>query len=115
MKKSRWITTTGAILAILMILGITSCGGKKKKGPKKEAQSPVLMATPTDNAVDVSINSSVAVEFSRPMDPSSITSLSFLLADKNGKSVLGRVSYNGNRAYFCPFPARTDSQYKSDP
>src|SRR6185369_14101445 len=61
---------------------------------------------PLDNATAVSLSKVVAITFSGPMDPSTITSSTFML--KQGTTaVAGTVAYSGSTATFTPTSALT--------
>lgn len=68
----------------------------------KDTSLPTVNATdPLNNATGVATNKAVTLTFSKPMDPSTITTSTFLL--KQGTTaVAGTVSYSGNTAKFTP-------------
>jgi hypothetical protein len=64
--------------------------------------SPVVISTdPTDSASCVAVNTAINVTFSVPMDSSTITTTTFILA-QGATPVLGTVSYKGLIASFKP-------------
>ncbi|HTB53589.1 MAG TPA: Ig-like domain-containing protein [Ferruginibacter sp.] len=63
---------------------------------------PTVMSTdPINNATSVTLDKTIAVTFSKPMDPSTITSTAFVLS-QGAKTVLGAVSYTDTTAIFSP-------------
>lgn len=66
----------------------------------KDTTLPTVNATdPVNNATGVPTNKAVTLTFSKPMDPSTITTSTFML--KQGTTaVAGTVSYSGNTAKF---------------
>ncbi|NOU48288.1 MAG: DUF3494 domain-containing protein [Bacteroidales bacterium] len=64
--------------------------------------SPTVISTiPADNATNVALNQIVSATFSEPMDPLTITDLTFTLFD-GGSQVVGLVTYSGSTASFAP-------------
>lgn len=66
----------------------------------KDTSPPIVNATdPLNNATGVATNKAVTLTFSKPMDPLTITTSTFML--KQGTTaVAGTVSYSGNTAKF---------------
>ena len=101
-------------LATSFMVTLSSCGKSKKYDNKLNDDCPVELTTPADNTVDVSVDASISVSFSRPIDGLSVNKLSFLLVDKEGKTVPGRVAVDGQRAVFLPDSLLDpDSYYKA--
>ena len=76
--------------------------------------SPTVTTTePLNNATGVFLNTKVAAAFSTAMNPSSITTSSFLLK-QGSTAIAGTVSYNGTKAYFVPTsPLTSNTLYTS--
>lgn len=64
-------------------------------GPK------VVLTDPLNNATNVALNKIITASFDMPMDPLTLTDLTFTLKDGN-TSVLGAVTYLGTTATFIP-------------
>jgi len=64
-------------------------------GPK------VISTDPSNNSTNVALNKVITASFDMPMDPLTLTNLTFTLKDGN-TSVLGAVSYLGTTATFIP-------------
>ncbi len=93
--------------------GGTGTGGSGGSGGTADTIRPVVSyTTPANNATGIAVNSSVSVTFSEAMDPASITTATFLVADA-GSSKSGTITIGGgNRiATFtpnAPFSAGSD-------
>lgn len=61
----------------------------------------VTSTDPANNATNVALNKIITATFDMPMDPSTITDLTFTLKDGN-TSIIGAVSYLGTTATFIP-------------
>jgi hypothetical protein len=61
----------------------------------------VISTDPLDNATNVARNKVVRATFTMPMDPTSISDLTFTL-QQGGNNVAGNVSYSGTTASFTP-------------
>ena len=61
----------------------------------------VISTDPLDNAVGVPLNKTVTATFSEPMDPATITDVTFTLADGT-TPITGIVTYSGSTASFNP-------------
>ena len=65
---------------------------------------PAVSATsPADGAVEVAVDATVAVEFTRPMDPSTLNTETFTVACPDGTAIDGTVTYDqaDDRAVFA--------------
>ncbi|MBI5207049.1 MAG: Ig-like domain-containing protein, partial [Candidatus Firestonebacteria bacterium] len=75
-------------------------------GVASDNMSPqISLVNPMDNAIDVLINSSVAVSFSEEIDVSTITTKTFYIvegADITSTKINGIVTYSGTTAIFTP-------------
>ncbi|MBF0239838.1 MAG: Ig-like domain-containing protein, partial [SAR324 cluster bacterium] len=73
-------------------------------------QGLIDSTSPTDNQTDLSLNSSIVVHFSTPIEPTSLTTSSFTINDGTG-NVSGNVTYNSTdlTATFTPFGALQDN------
>ncbi|MBN1190252.1 MAG: Ig-like domain-containing protein [Dehalococcoidales bacterium] len=70
--------------------------------PFSDSEPPgILSITPSDNAVDIPVNSIISATFSEEMDPSSITTDVFILSQGVNK-LAGMVTYSGKTAVFTP-------------
>jgi hypothetical protein len=86
-----------SIIAMLLIVFITGCEKKIDT-----SGTPMVTSTnPANNSTQVAINRMVVVEFSEPMDISTITGLTFTL-NQGSTSVPGIVTYTGTSATFTP-------------
>lgn len=61
----------------------------------------VILSDPSNNETNVILNKTITASFDMPMDPLTLTNLTFTLRDGN-TSVLGVVSYLGTTATFIP-------------
>ena len=61
----------------------------------------VISTNPLDNATGVPLNKTVTATFSEPMDPATITDVTFTLADGT-TPITGIVTYSGSTASFNP-------------
>jgi hypothetical protein len=86
-----------AIITLLMIVFMGGC--KKAEDPK--IPPTVTSTVPKNDAVNAVISSNVTAKFSVPMNPSSITTLSFTLK-KGTVSVTGVASYTDSTATLNP-------------
>ncbi|MEW6586586.1 MAG: Ig-like domain-containing protein [Nitrospirota bacterium] len=72
-------------------------------GAAPDTTPPVVSGTsPGVDATGVPITTTVTATFSESMDPSTITSATFLLRDSAGSAVAGAVDYSGLTATFTP-------------
>jgi len=62
----------------------------------------VVLVDPADVATLVAIDRTVLATFSEPMDPLTLTDLTFTVIEQGGTPVLGVVTYAGNTATFTP-------------
>ena len=93
--------TTGAQAATGLSLGKDYIWKFTTGGAPDLTKPTVTLTDPLNNATGVSTNKLILVTFSEPMDPSTITSLTYTL--KQGTvSVSGTVSYTGSTATFTP-------------
>jgi Ice-binding-like/Bacterial Ig-like domain len=84
-----------ALLVILGMVGTAAASGKPK--------SIVVSTFPTDDAVDVPINTTVTVNFSLPMDCKTINRNNFRLKDiRHGRLAAESVSCSGTSATLTP-------------
>src|SRR5262249_52276550 len=68
-------------------------------GPRETPSSfgPIVTAiSPGISAAGVSPLASITAEFSKPLDPSTVTTSTFTLQDKSGHAVAASVSYNAS-------------------
>ncbi|MBI5846559.1 MAG: Ig-like domain-containing protein [Nitrospirae bacterium] len=87
------------IIALLsVILFISGCGGGGGEGITDTTSSPVVISvSPAADSRQVAVNSAVTIEFSRPMDPMSVTGITVTV-----QGVKGFVTVNGASATFIP-------------
>ena len=84
-----------ALLVILGMVGTAAASGKPK--------SIVVSTFPTDDAVDVPVNTTVTVNFSLPMDCKTINKNNFRLKDiRHGRLAAESVSCSGTSATLTP-------------
>ena len=86
-----------SIIVMLLIVFIAGC----KKNNDTGGTPTVTSTNPANNSTQVAINRMVVVEFSEPMDISTITGLTFTL-NQGSTSVPGVVTYIGTSATFTP-------------
>jgi hypothetical protein len=72
---------------------------------RSDCTAPMVNSTvPGDTSTDVAINQNIAATFSEPMDPLTLTKISFTLSHAN-TTVAGVVTYAGTTATFNPAAA----------
>jgi hypothetical protein len=72
-------------------------------GATQDTTLPTVNSTsPIDGATGVAINKKIAATFSEAMDPSTITSATFMVTGPGATPVSGAVTYVGNTATFTP-------------
>lgn len=86
-----------SIIAILLIVFIAGC----EKNVDTGGMPTVTSTTPANLATEVAINRIIVVEFSEPMDMSTITDLTFTVM-QGATAVTGVVAYSGTSATFTP-------------
>jgi hypothetical protein len=89
--------------AALMIVLTAGCGKETVNIPDTTPPQ-VSSTTPAQGATTVALNATVTATFSKPMNPSTISATSFLVAGPGGASVAGTVTYAaaGSVATFTP-------------
>jgi hypothetical protein len=89
--------------AALMIVLTAGCGKETVKIPDTTPPQ-VSSTTPAQGATTVTLNATITATFSKPMNPSTISATSFLVAGPGGASVAGTVTYAaaGSVATFTP-------------
>jgi hypothetical protein len=71
-------------------------------GTSLDVTSPMVMSTdPLTNATSIILDKKIAVTFSEPMDPSTITGTTFTLS-QGANTILGTVTYTDTTAIFSP-------------
>src|SRR3990170_8935612 len=89
------------VVIVLLILAIGAGYILLTSGPPPGAAPTVTSTSPDDAVTGVPINTKVLATFSKAMDPSTITTSTFLL--KQGTTAVpGLVSYAGLTAIFDP-------------
>jgi hypothetical protein len=90
-------------LAALMIVLMAGCGKEPVNIPDTTPPQ-VSSTTPAQGATAVASNATITATFSKPMNPSTISATSFLVAAPGGASVAGTVTYaaTGSVATFTP-------------
>jgi hypothetical protein len=87
------------LVAMIPLLLITSCAKDDEATP---TVFPVAVASnPAENDIDVAVNSTVEINFSKAMDASTINSTTFTLTEGT-TAVLGTVTYANETAVFTP-------------
>jgi len=72
-------------------------------GAAPDATPPTVISTvPVNNAINVLLNSNVTATFSEALDPSTITTATFMLKGPGTTPVAGSVTYVGTTATFNP-------------
>jgi hypothetical protein len=96
--------------AIAMVVMFTACSSDDNETQTSPSPTVVLM-NPTNNESNVARNKVITVNFSKPMEASTINASTFTV--KQGSiSVLGAISYSGTTATFIPLSALTaQTQY----
>src|SRR4051812_3170556 len=87
-----WLSALLAVVAVV----VAGCGQEMISVPT------VVSTIPVNGAANVLINTPISATFSMAMNPASITSTTFTLADAGGTAVSGAVSYSGDTASFAP-------------
>ncbi len=86
-----------SIIALLLVVVVVGC----KKDNDPGIRPTVTLTNPASNATGVSISQSISATFSEPMNPSTITTLTFTI--KQGSTLVpGAVTYTGTQATFTP-------------
>ena len=68
-----------------------------------DATAPTVVFTvPADTATNVTLNGVIRVDFSEPMNPTTLTTATFTIVGPGPTSVAGTVTYSGTRARFVP-------------
>ncbi|MCL5024189.1 MAG: Ig-like domain-containing protein [Nitrospirae bacterium] len=70
-------------------------------GPDKTPPT-VVAVSPANGAIDVPVTSNISATFSKHMDPSTLTTETFLVTGGNTGHLSGVVAYSGNTATFTP-------------
>jgi hypothetical protein len=86
--------------AILIAAYLTGCGGSgggvtaNSPPQQKDTSKPAVNSTtPEHNSVAVEPNRAITVTFNEPIDPATITTNTFIVADVTGAAVTGSVTY----------------------
>jgi hypothetical protein len=89
--------------AALVIVLMTACGKETANIPDTTPPQ-VSSTTPAQGATTVAVNTAISATFSKPMNPSTINTTSFVVAGPGGASVAGTVTYaaSGSVATFTP-------------
>lgn len=90
----------GLLLFFGFLAGFNGCGSSDTTQALDETAPSVSSIFPEGNATGVAINSAIIATFTEEMDPSTITSATFILI--SGTQVAGTVSCSGNAAKFTP-------------
>lgn len=91
---------------LIVALAISACViGCGEASDNRDTSLPTVTATtPVDGATGVTLGGNIAVTFSEPMDPATLTASSLIL--KQGASAIaGSVDYSGFTAHFRPSQA----------
>src|ERR1700722_14275276 len=95
----KYIISRIPLAALLVILGMLGTAAAASGKPK----SIVVSTFPTDDAVDVPVNTTVTVNFSLPMDCQTINSNNFRLKDvRHGRLAAESVSCSGSSSTLTP-------------
>lgn len=86
------------LLALLPLLFVVGCN---KDDEPTILDPEVVSSSPVDNAVDVAINSSIEITFTKEMNASTINSTTFTLTE-GSNTVAGTVTYSNKTANFSP-------------
>lgn len=97
----------GAILILTMgfVFLLSGCDAQDMKlGGTGLGDAPFIVSTnPADRETGVNVNRSIAVNFSRVMDPSTIDDTTFyIIVGDTADRVTGSIDYNNSTAYFFP-------------
>jgi len=83
-------------------LGLSACHKHTDKSPSTDTTPPTIVSTsPADNAVDVVINGTVTVTFSKAMDCGTLSDATFQL-ETSGSAIPGNVTCSSSSAIFTP-------------
>jgi len=105
-ESNNTVRKTLVVVIVVIALVAVAVGGyillaRTPPGPPSGAAPTVTFTSPAYAATGTPINTKILVTFSEAMDPSTMTTLTFLL--KQGtNSVSGTVSYTGTTATFVP-------------
>jgi len=94
-----------SLLGILLVTFISGCGREQVPvvGPA------VLTVTPANGATAVPVATSITATFNKAMNPTTITTSTFVVTGPAGAPVTGTVSYSGTTATFTPTVLLTPS------
>src|SRR5947209_6756796 len=82
--------------------GPPTTGAGPDGGPTSPSGPPTVTSTsPANNDINVSVNRRITATFSKAMDPATITTTTFTLA-QGATAVPGTVTYAGTTATFTP-------------
>jgi hypothetical protein len=95
--------------ALLMCILFAACGDSSPTGiVNRDTTRPVVASvTPLANATSVAIGATITVTFSEPVDPTTVTTATLLIAGPNGP-VAGSVVVAGTVATFTPAAPLTE-------
>ncbi|MGC2301788.1 Ig-like domain-containing protein [Candidatus Binatus sp.] len=94
----KYIVSRISIAALVVIVGMAGSAAASDK-----TKSIVVSTSPTDDAVDVPVNTTVTVNFSLPMDCSTINRNNFRLKDvRHGRLAAESISCSGTSATLTP-------------
>ncbi len=91
-------------MTLIMVFVLSGCEDDQEPG----VRPTVVSTSPVDGATNVAVNSSVTANFSVAMDPTTITNVSFTVA-QGSALVPGVVTYTGTTATFTPTNLLTES------
>jgi len=94
-----------ATIAILLLLVYST-----RAGIDADGYPYVVSTTPSDGQTGVPIHTRIFATFSEKIDPSSITTATFKVANDDGEAVGGEVSASGNTASFVPYNHLSDAE-----
>ena len=91
------------LVAALVIVLMTACGKETANIPDTTPPQ-VSSTTPAQAANTVAVNTAISATFTKPMNPSTINTKSFVVTGPGGTSVAGTVTYaaTGSVATFTP-------------
>ena len=92
--KIRMSKLLGAILLAACLTGCGGGGGDAGGGQIDNNPPQVISTTPAHNSIDVYLNRAITVTFNEPIDPATVTSDTFIVAnDVTGVAITGSITY----------------------
>jgi hypothetical protein len=95
---------------VLIVAVLVATCGRTSPPPKEDMTPPTVISQyPSNNSINVSINTSISIGFSEKMDIASIGPTTILVSDTSFNTVQGDISCDGMTATFKPKTALVNS------